>query len=90
MLDLSALIDSHVGSAIARLRITRGWRIEDLATACGLDSARLRAVEAGQEHLAEAERLSVARVLGIHPDGLYDDLLDALRDGLWPSSQARH
>ena len=90
MLDLSALIDRHVGGAIARLRAARGWRVKDLAQASGLDATRLRAVEAGQAHLAEAERLSVADVLGVDPDSLYDDLLDTLRDSLWPARHGRH
>lgn|GEM_PF-5415012 len=90
MLDLSALIDSHVGGAIARLRAARGWRAEDLARASGLDGEHLRAVEAGRAHLVEAERMSVARVLGVDPDSLYDELLDALQNSLWPSYQGRH
>lgn len=90
MLDLSALIDSHVGGAIARLRAARGWRAEDLAQASGLDDDHLRAVEAGRARLVEAERLCVAQVLGVDPDSLYDELLDALRDSLWPAYQGRH
>ncbi|MBB4287431.1 helix-turn-helix domain-containing protein [Roseospira goensis] len=87
MLDLNAVIRAHLGAALAQCRAARGWAVEDLAAASGLDRQHLRAVEAGSVLLAEADQARVAAALGVEPDSLYDGFLDTLRGSLWPAQR---
>jgi transcriptional regulator with XRE-family HTH domain len=74
---MSYLTQQQLGQRVADLRAERGVSQRRLADVLGLDPSALSRIESAERGLAVGELVSAAEFLGVDPDALLRDELDA-------------
>jgi|AntDryMetagUQ889_1029465.scaffolds.fasta_scaffold44140_1 transcriptional regulator with XRE-family HTH domain len=74
---MSYLTQEQLGERVADLRAERGVSQRRLADVLGLDPSALSRIESGERGLAVGELVSGAEFLGVDPDALLRDEVDA-------------
>ena len=72
--------DWHVGTNIRYLRILKEIDQQTLADLVDMDKSQLSRAESGQRSLKFKEAVAIAKVLGVRPERLTKEVIDASKD----------